>query len=121
LKLDTFLSAGNNASFHDKKPGAVTRPGICIALNYNYFYRNHVTLSSKNYSKNYRRKVAADERCLLLTRPLSHSCSKHCMLPPGPRPSVSMYQGWPAVTGRFIAEELARWTPIIKATGFKME
>ena len=27
----------------------------------------------------------------------------------------------PAATRRFIAEELARWTPIIKATGFKME
>ena len=27
----------------------------------------------------------------------------------------------PAATRRFIAEELARWTPIIKSTGFKME
>ena len=27
----------------------------------------------------------------------------------------------PAATRRFIAEELARWTPIIKAAGFKME
>jgi hypothetical protein len=48
LKLDTFLSAGNDAFFHDKKPGAVTRPGICIALTYIRFYRNHVTLSSKS-------------------------------------------------------------------------
>jgi hypothetical protein len=48
LKLDTFLSAGNDALFHDKKPGAVTRPGICVTLNYICFYRNHVTLSSKS-------------------------------------------------------------------------
>jgi tripartite-type tricarboxylate transporter receptor subunit TctC len=27
----------------------------------------------------------------------------------------------PEATRQFIAEELARWTPIIKATGFKME
>jgi tripartite-type tricarboxylate transporter receptor subunit TctC len=27
----------------------------------------------------------------------------------------------PVATRQFIAEELARWTPIIKATGFKME
>jgi hypothetical protein len=51
LKLDTFLSAGNDAFFHDKKPGAVTRPGICITLNDVRLYRNHVTLSSKNYQQ----------------------------------------------------------------------
>ena len=27
----------------------------------------------------------------------------------------------PEATRQFIAEELARWTPIMKATGFKME
>jgi hypothetical protein len=49
LKFHVFPSAENGTVFDNKKPGAVTRPGIRVTLNYNYFYRNHVTLSSKNF------------------------------------------------------------------------
>ena len=38
-----FLSAENGTFFHDKKPGAVTRPGICVTVTDIPFYMNLVT------------------------------------------------------------------------------